>query len=55
MKVSELISLLADMDPDADFVLLRDCPMSQENETEIIDLEIDQVVLAETWAGIQLL
>ena len=51
MQVKELIALLADMDPEADFVLF--CDVS-EDEVEMIYPSIDEVVLAETYAGIQI-
>ena len=55
MQVKELIALLAEMDPEADFVLFRDVP-SQEDDPEVeeIQLTTNDVVLAETYAGIQI-
>lgn len=66
MKVAELIELLRDMEPEADVVLLRDLNPDgdeiirdedgneTEQETELIEIELDNVVLASSYIGFQI-
>lgn len=66
MLVKDLIALLQDQDPEADFVLFRDLnpsgdlPLRDEDgdeteiETEEIQLTVDDIVLGSTYVGIQI-
>ena len=66
MLVKDLIALLQEQDPEADFVLFRDLnpsgdlPFRDENgdeteiETQEIQLTIDDIVLGNTYVGIQI-
>lgn len=66
MKVIELIELLAEMNPDSDVVLLRDLNPDgyefirdedgneTEQETQVIEIELDSVVVGNSFIGFQI-
>ena len=53
MNVSELISILSGMDDDADVVLFIDQLGDTDGTTELVQLELDDVVIGETYLGFQ--
>jgi hypothetical protein len=53
MNVSELISILSGMDDDADVVLFIDQLGDTDGTTELVQLELDDVVIGESYVGFQ--
>ena len=53
MNVSELIEILSEMSPDADVVLFVDKVEYGVIGSELVELELDDVVIGETYVGLQ--
>lgn len=53
MNVSELINILSEMSPDADVVLFVDKVEYGVIGSELVELELDDVVIGETYVGLQ--
>ena len=53
MNVSELIEILSEMSPDADVGLFIDMREDGVVTTELFQLELDEVVIGESYIGFQ--
>lgn len=53
MNVSELIDILSQMSPDADVVLFVDKVEYGVIGSELVELELDEVVIGESYIGFQ--
>lgn len=53
MNVTELINILREMDGDADVVLFVDKVEYGVIGSELVELELDDVVIGETYVGLQ--
>ena len=53
MNVSELIEILSEMDGEADVVLFVDKVEYGVIGSELVELELDDVVIGETYVGLQ--
>jgi hypothetical protein len=53
MNVSQLINILSEMDGEADVVLFVDKVEYGVIGSELVELELDDVVIGETYVGLQ--